>query len=699
MSRNNEKIDFTWRQIVVQCLVVVAMLVVIVAYLPHEGTSSMHYEKGRPWAYLRFIAPYDFPVFKSDEQIAREEDSISLLFEPYFELESAVEHQQTELAEQMLKLQDAVVYPAVYRQVVMERLHTVYERGIVRNADAGVLTDNESGLIRVYQYTKVVARSAADVFTPKTAYTYLTHSDDSLGVLQNRLQRLNLDQYIQPNLKYDKVRSDELWMSMKNSLTPTMGVVMAGQSVIDRGDIVSEEQYQILQSYERSLESSNKQFSVNRSIILGQILFAGIVLTMLLLYFDLFRRDYVSSNLKSICLVVSFMLFFVLATSFLMRHKLLSVYVIPYAMLPIFVRSFLDSRTAFITHTATIFLASMAVQYHYEFIATQMMAGLVAIYSLRELTRRAQIFHTAFLVVLTSVIFYMSIDLIDGRYMNTTTLSAIDFNIYKHLLWSGVLILMTYPLMYVIERVFGFTSRVTLLELNNSHTGLLRKLSEEAPGTFQHSTQVGNLAAAVAETLGVDALSVRTGGLYHDIGKLTDPMYFTENLDGMPNPEIAGNEKRAAKKIIHHVDAGVKIAKAEHLPHEICDFIATHHGKSVTPSMYIAYCNSHPDEQVDPADFSYPGPDPTTKEQAILMMADAVEAASHSLKGEDKENLSDLVERIVNKQEADGRFRQCPITYLEIQKAKEVLKEKIRTMNHKRIAYPELKQPTDTPRP
>ena len=369
----------------------------------------------------------------------------------------------------------------------------------------------------------------------------------------------------------------------------------------------------------------------------------------------------------------------------MMEHNILSVYILPFAMAPIFVRVFMDSRTAFIAHATMVLVCAVAVKYQYEFIIVQLVAGLVAIFSLRELSKRSQIFLTALLVTLGSAAIYFAIQLIQAD-----DFSKLDQTVYYHFFVNGFLLLFTYPLMLVIEKTFGFISTVTLFELSNTNNEILRRLSEVAPGTFQHSITVGNLAAEIANKIGAKGQLVRTGALYHDIGKMENPVFFTENQAGV-NPHDKISDLESAHIIINHVNEGLRLAEKYNLPKVIKEFITTHHGNGLVKYFYINYRNTHPGEEVDEAPFRYPGPNPSTREQAILMMSDTVEAASRSLTEYTEETISALVNRLIDAQMADGFFTDCPITFHDIATAKKVLIERLMSMYHTRIQYPQLK--------
>ena len=557
--------------------------------------------------------------------------------------------------------------------------------------------DDSVRSVRVYSDNEASSRPVARLLTQKAAYDYLLADADSMGYSRLKLQKLSLNQYLEPNLSYDEAKSDAEWKDLVDGLSMSSGWVQSGQSIIDRGGIVDEHTYQILKSFEHAQGKHRIAVKENRQLILGQVLYVMVVCTCLLLYFNLFRRDYVDS-IRSVTLLLTMLLLFPLLTSFLMSHTVLSVYLIPYAMLPVFIRVFMDSRTAFITHVAAVLLCAMSLHDPFKFIATQLVAGLVAIYSLRELSKRSQIIRTAIFVTAASLTVYLSIDLMHGRtFLESESLTHIEWDIYKHIILGGVLLLFSYPLMYFLEKIFGFTSNVTLVELSNINSDLMRQLSEVAPGTFQHSMQVANLAAEVALKIGAKSQLVRTGALYHDIGKIQNPAFFTENQAGTVNPHDKLDNRQSAQIIIKHISDGEQLAERHRLPRVIRDFIPTHHGCGLVKYFYISYQNAHPEEKVDPVPFSYPGPNPSTAEQAILMMADAVEASARSLKEYNEETIGALVDRIIDGQMADGFFLNCPITFQDIKLAKDVFKEKLKIIYHTRISYPELKKKDDVP--
>ena len=467
-------------------------------------------------------------------------------------------------------------------------------------------------------------------------------------------------------------------------------MVQKGQLIIDRGQIVTAGHVKVLNSLRQETERRMDPTHGYWWVFVGQLLFICTLMALFLYYLKLYRRDYLNSP-QTMVLLLTLITIFPLMTYVMMSHHILSVYVLPYAIIPIFIRIFFDSRTAFLSVVVSAILSSIVLYGPYEFILYQLVVGMTAIYTLREMTERSQVLRTAFAVTVVGLVVIGAYDLSQGL-----NWEAIDESRSIYIALSGVLLLFSYPLMYVVERLFGFTSSVTLVELTNINNPILRKMSKVAQGTFNHSMQVANLAAEVADKIGAKPQLVRTGAMYHDIGKMLDPAFFTENQSGV-NPHDGMKEEESAQIIINHVTGGVRLAEKYHLPPVIRDFITTHHGKGMTKYFYIQYANKHEGEEIDKSIFTYPGPNPFTREQAILMMCDSVEAASRSLKEYTEESISNLVNRIIDTQLADGCFKECPLTFRDIADAKRVLIDSLKTVYHTRIAYPELKNKKEEP--
>jgi putative nucleotidyltransferase with HDIG domain len=456
---------------------------------------------------------------------------------------------------------------------------------------------------------------------------------------------------------------------------------------VDRGEIIDSHTFRILESMHKHLderEKSTEEILLNLS---GQAVYTCLIVILFFLYFQQFRNDYLDSP-KVMLLICTLFLFFPLLTYAIVVHSNISPYILPFCITPVFVRIFMDSRTAFMAHLMTILMCIPAVSQPAEFVTIQILAGLTAVISLRQLSERSELFRAILIVFSVSALAYISMQLISRRVL---FIEDVNYTDLISIAASSLLLMISYLLLIPIEKVFGFTSNVTLIELSNANNPILRRMSEEAPGTFQHSMQVANLAAAVAERLGAKNQLVRTGALYHDIGKIRHAAFYTENQRGI-NPHDRLTDVQSAQIIISHVREGLALAEKHKLPQVIKDFITTHHGNSITRYFYIQAQNKCPDIEIDPATFTYPGPEPTTMEQAILMMCDAVEAASRSLKEITEETISELVNKIVDGQVSEGHFKNAPITFQDIENAKQVLKAKLQTIYHTRIQYPELKK-------
>lgn len=675
-----------WRNFLSRTLLVLITVLLIVWALPRNESKQFRYDIGKPWMYGSFIAKFDFPIYKTDETIKEQEDSLLETYQPYYNYDPAVEKKQ--VSKFLADYQNGIPgLPHNYVRLIADRLHRLYQAGIMDTPEYNEAYRDSTSQVRLVSGNSAQSISLACVYSTLSAYEQL-FIDEQIAMQRPILQRCNLNNYIEPNLIYDKGKSETERNDLLSSIPPASGMVMSGQKVIDRGDIVDEYTYRVLSSFEREIKRRSATQTQITNTIVGQVIFVTLMVFLFTMYLGLFRRDYFNKP-RSIAMLYTLITLFPVVVSLMMRHNFLSVYMLPFAMVPIFVRVFMDSRTAFVCHVTMILICTTAVRYQYEFIIIQLVAGLIAIYSLRELTRRAQVFKTAILVGIGSTFVYLALQL-----MQDNDFSSMDHDMYYHFVVNAVLLLIAYPMMYIIEKMFGFVSSVTLFELSNTNRGLLRDLSEIAPGTFQHSITVGNLAAEIANKIGANALLVRTGALYHDIGKMKNPVFFTENQAGV-NPHDTLSYQESARIIISHVTEGVKLAERENLPTIIRDFIVTHHGTGITKFFYIKYKNEHPEEEVDPAPFTYPGPNPFTREQAILMIADGVEAASRSLPEYTEESISTLVNRMIDQDVTDGYFKECPITFRDLAIAKLVLIERLKAIYHTRISYPEMKKASE----
>lgn len=660
-------------------LVVVALLTY---FLPRESKFGYEYEQGRPWRYAPLIATFDFPIYKTQTEVEAERDSALSQFQPFFTEDNQVAKQQM-LAFRSDFIQGKLGFLSPACLTHVEKLMAeVYKSGIVEASILSKMAQERTPGIRIVEGTEAIARPLGELYSTRSAYEYIMHAD-TVHFSREMLARCNINEYLEANLNVDSVKTRAAREDAIASVSPASGMVQSGQRIIDRGEIVSAEQYKILQSFERETVRRGDPSDGQWLVIAGQALFIACILACFIAYLALFRRDYLRSP-HSIMLLGTLIAFFPIITYLMVDHKFFNVYMVPYAMVAVFVRIFMDSRTAFTAMVSSVLLSSLALHSNYEFVLVQIVAGMAAIYTLKDLTERSQLMRVAFSVFATSAMVMLGYDLSQG-----IDFAHLDRSMYIYIATGGVLLLFAYPLLYLIEKLFGFTSSVTLIELSNTNNAILRRMSKVAQGTFAHSLQVANLAAEVADKIGAKPQLVRTGALYHDIGKMLNPAFFTENQTGV-NPHDELTEERSAQIIISHVTEGLRLADKYHLPKVIRDFISTHHGRSQTKYFYIQWQNKHPEEKPNIKLFTYPGPNPFTREQAILMMCDAVEATSRSLKDFSEENIKALVDRIVDGQIQAGYFRECPITFRDIAEAKRVMVENLKTIYHTRIAYPEL---------
>jgi hypothetical protein len=593
---------------------------------------------GKPWGYGLLTADFDFPIYKTDEQMAREQRQLLSTFTP------------------------------TYR----------YIRGVQRQVPVISLQEHEwlenEGFNRIALMHGKVSKTypLSEIYTPKSAFAQYGYD-------------------CAQNLVRDTVLTDRMREKLLASLSPTQGLVQKGEKIIEHGDIVTERNYQILQSLRRAYNDESLGTHQRTLSVVGEATLVLLFLALLVIYLYVFRLSYVRTT--STVLFFCLQMFIVIALAcFLLRlnqnHQFnLSIYIIPFAWVPVLTRVFYDARTALFLHITTVLITSIVVPAPVEFFFIQIAVGMVAVSSLSDMTRRAQLVHTAGWIFLTQTIAYTAI-----TFAQTGVWSSVDGWMYLYFAICALLTIGSYGLIYMFEKMFRLISSITLVELTDINSELLHTLAERAPGTFQHSMQVSNLAAEAAKAVGASALLVRTGALYHDIGKMANPLYFVENQAGVENPLLSMDPHEAAQIVISHVSEGEKIARRNHLPEAIVNFITTHHGTSLVRYFYNTWCNAHPKESVNTALFQYPGPKPTTKEGAILMMADAVEARSRSLTEFTEEAISKAVNQMIDAQIADGQFSETPLSFKDVEDIRRVFTARIISMNHHRISYPTLNE-------
>ena len=685
MNSINSQKRFSYKDLLYKFLIFIVTVSIISYFMPKEGKFNYDFELDTPWKYGLLQASFDFPIHKSEQQIQKEQDSLLVLYQPYFDVDKNVEKNM------LLKLREDYnqhlkhsLPSSDYIRHIERTLKHIYEKGVLSVQDAQLLSEDSIQNILLVDKNVGTSQSVDRLFTVKGAYEHLLNAD-TLHYNKRILQACNLDNYLTSNINYNLEKSEASLQDLLSTVSPAKGMVQNGQKIVDRGEIINEHTYDILNSLRQAWEKRSDTVQEIQLTSMGQTLLVSVLILCFMIYLELFRQEYYQRK-RSVLLLFALIVVFPVVLSIMVEQNISNVYVVPLAMIPIIIGIFLDSRTAFMAHITIILICSIFLRYPHQFIILQIAAGMTAIYSLRELSQRSQLLRTALIVVISYAVLYFAFELIQED-----DLTKLNTRMYIYFAINGILLLFVYPLLFILEKTFGFTSNVTLVELSNINTKQLREMSEIVPGTFQHSLQMANLAAEAANKIGANSQLVRTGALYHDIGKMVNPAFFTENQTNV-NPHKSLSYEQSAQVIISHIADGIKLAEKYQLPKVIKDFIRTHHGKGVAKYFYISYKNEHPDEEIDLEKFSYPGPNPSTKEQAILMMADAVEAASRSLPEYTEESIGALIEKIIDGQVSEGYFKECPITFKDIAMVKALFKEKLKTVYHTRITYPELKK-------
>jgi putative nucleotidyltransferase with HDIG domain len=638
------------------------------------------------------VAPFDFPIFKPDQQVQQETDSLMNNQLLYFFQDSLVGNSMiaafnrdyNSIASSMGLEENINDRWSLTRQVVASVLQEVYSMGIIERHPVLEEKIPEQTNVMVMKDDLAEEFPLAAFYSLRSAYEYITGDisvagASSLGILN----RMNMNDYLAPSVLYDETMTIKVHQAALDDMTLTQGLVQSGQLIIARGELVTQSEFLIIESLRKEYET-NPNVDKNHTVVyLGQLLLISLIFLSLFWFIFYFRKDILFSSRQTI-FTLGLIVVMVGLTRAASNHEAVSIYVIPFVLVPIFLKTFFDIRYALFVHMVTLLLAGFWVPNSYQFVLMNFLAGLVGVFSLRSYYKRGILFYTAIFVTAAYATIYIILTLLqEGDFGQINWINV---------LWlggNGLLILTVYPLVFLFERIFGFLSDATLFEMSDTNQPVLRALAEMAPGTFQHCMQVASLAEEAVLKVGGNSLLVRAGALYHDIGKMDNPHFFIENLHEGSNPHNEMDERSSAQLIIGHVVNGVEIAKKNNLHEKIIDFIRTHHGTGTVQFFYRSYLNTNPDEEVDIDEFRYPGPKPSRKEHAILMMADSVEAASRTLKAYTRESISDLVENIVRRQEEEEQYTEADITFADITKIKEIFKNRLSNIYHSRIEYPE----------
>ena len=660
----------------------IALVAIIVQLFPKDKQFKYQYEIGKPWSYELMTASYDFPIYKTEKQLDADKKELMENYSPYFQVDENVATQQLNRWRSDWKLKNNT--DPKYFAFVEKKLKTIYENGIISSLMYDRMKSKGYKSIVVVKPSRLTENVSIDeLHTPKTAYEEIL-MDKPYFISDGELSNYNLNLYLVENLRYDSITSEAVKKDMFKNLSLTSGMVQTGERIIDRGEIVTPGTYAILNSMKIESEKRKSVFEESYLVLIGEIIIIFMLILLLTFYLYLFR-PYIFGTSKNLVFIALMILLIVGLSSLVLRFSSLSIYIVPFALLPIIIRVFFDSRTALFAHIITVLIISFMVDNPFLFIILQITAGMTAVTGLKDMTQRSQLTQTALYIFLSYTVMYLSSEFIaEGDIARIHFLPIINFAL------SSLLLLFAYVLIYILEKIFGLISAITLVELTNINSDLMMKFAEQAPGTFQHSLQVSNLATEAAKKINANSLLVRTGALYHDIGKMKNPQYFIENQEGGKNPLLEMSYEDAAKAVVSHIADGVAIAKKYRLPDQIVGFITTHQGRTKTKYFYNSYVNANPGIIPDENVFMYPGPIPFSKETAILMMADAVEARSRTLGEYTEKSISEMVENMIDSQIADGQLKDAPISFRDVETVKKVFTEKIKNIYHNRITYPEL---------
>lgn len=671
-----------------KCILFIIAVAIIVYVFPKQGKFQYEFQnlKGKPWPHDHLIAPFDFAFKKSSDELALEKSEILKNSKPYFKSANSIlatrklqlikEFEEQWDTNKSLKIKDKSL--ALSKNII----DSIYSKGIIEPSE---IIENKPADYSVYVLKNNIAEEYVlkDFHTIISAYEYLQEQLRKHGTgIDTKFILPLLENSIAHSLFYDKETSEKVLNQAIEAISFSRDVIIKDQSIVSKGEIIDTKIFQLLQSLKWEFEEKGGGKSGTFFVLLGQILIVTLCLSVLIIFLAFFRKDIFLNN-KKITFILLLIILQVLMIRLALNSQSFSIYILPFCILPIIIRAFYDTRIALFVHLITVLVISFMAPNRFEFAFLQLVTGIIAILSIVNIHNRSQIFISSILIFLTYSIAFFGITIIqDG---GSDVINIYDFA------WFGISALLTlfsYPLIFIFEKIFGFVSDVSLLELSDTNGKLLRELALLAPGTFQHSLQVANIAEDAIYSIGGNALLVRAGALYHDIGKMEMPLYFIENQASGINPHEDLNYDESAAIIIGHVIKGVEIAKKHNLPEQIIDFIRSHHGTTITAYFYRSFQNAFPEEHIDIEKFRYPGPIPFSKESAVLMMADSVEAASRSLKKYDAESIDNLVELIITSQIEQNQFINSDITFRDINVLKKIFKKKLMNMYHLRVEYP-----------
>ena len=675
-------------------------LIIILYLFPRQAKFKYEFTKGKPWLHESIIAPFDFSVLKSESELSKEREIVKSLHLPIYNYSENVFEIKAEqfindfesrwakknglkkdrrfTLKNLFKNKQKLANTKKNNLVSFgyNYLNDIYDQGIIQMSNNSNLKD-----FILLKSQRIAEKRAVDDF-----YT-VNSAADKINLINN----LSNEEYnflvpillaaIEQNILFDNLATDELLISDLSNIVPRKGLIVSGQVIINKGELVDTDKYQVLLSLKQKYEGAMWEKNSYLLVLFGQFILVGISLLILWLFLRQYRSQILVDTTK-ISMILLLVIIMVLVSTIFLSLRSDWVYLIPFCISPIILKAFFDNRVALFVHLITILIIGFIMPNGFEFVFIQLIAGIISILTVVKMYKRTQLFMSVTKVMGAYLLVYIALSIThDASFSGIQGVKILQFTI------SGALTIFAYPIVFLFEKIFSLVSDVSLLELTDTNSFLIRRLSEEAPGTFQHSLQVANLAEMGALEVGANALLVRAGAIYHDIGKLNNPMYFIENQSNNINPHDEIDFDKSAEIIINHVVDGIEIAKANNLPNELIDFIRTHHGTTTVEYFYKQYIDSFQEDNVDSKSFSYPGPKPFSKETAILMMADAAEASARSIKNPTAENIDNLIEIVINKQLKEDQFIDADITLKEINQLKKLFKKKLVNIHHARIEY------------
>jgi len=660
-------------------------VLIITFFLPKQPRFRYEFQKGRVWLNKDLISPFSFAILKTGPQVnIDKKDALENVLPIYRYDPNLINSVQEAFANEFDVKWRGNAFPEDSKEFTktasLKLLKSIYDKGIIainpkhqkdkKFYDISMLNNNISTTV-----------STQDLYTVQSALDYFNSTFTSINLKEKEVVMNLVEDHLQPNIVFDEKLTAIVQDNTINSLSTTRGMVQKGEVIIAKNNVIDDDTFQKLQSFKETYEAQTKTIGDSKLVYLGQILLVAFILSLLMVFLYMFRKDIFADNrqLSLLLLVITSML---LALTWSVKLNLPNVYYIPFCIVPIIIRILFDTRLALYLHLLVILIAGFFVPNSFEFVFYETTAGMVAIYSIRNLIKREQLLLSALFILTAYFICFLGIALLrEGSFSEIEWINFVPFTI------SVLLSLLAYPLIYAFERVFGITSDVALIELTNTNNKLLRELAFKAPGTFQHSLQVANLAEAAIFKIGGNSLLVRAGALYHDIGKIENPQYFIENQNTSLSPHDKLPYEQSAQIIIKHVHKGIEITRRNQLPESVIDFIRTHHGNTRVDYFYQSFLKNSPEKFVDENIFRYPGPIPFSKETGVLMLADSVEAASRSIKNPDAQNINDLVERIINYKLEQNQLDNCDLTLKDLETIKLIFKTMLMSIYHVRIDY------------